>query len=216
MAFTWVLTLGVGAHTAQVLALDSLPTMSVEGRAPMLTNLTVENTSRAGERPAEGDVVGVSGYDFDDFDGDDEVLNGPDATSYQWLLDGTPITGAADRQYTVLDTDAGKSLSVQVTPKTDPSVTDPFVGLPVVSSAFAVGESTQPTSIEIHNAAGLLTGRPVVSEVLTATPICPAVCDPALEFTWKVDGVDVGTANTYTPTKDDQKKVITVSTPTVR
>jgi hypothetical protein len=156
------------------------------------------------------------GYDFGDADGDSEILSGGNATSYRWMLDGTPISGASSPEYTVGASDAGKSLAVEVTPKTDPAITDPAVGMPVLSTAFAVGEADQPTRIEIHNNSGAITSRPIVGEVLTATPICPAACATDLVYTWSVDGANVGSGQTYTPTKDDQKKVITVSTPTVR
>lgn len=210
----WSLVLGVSAHTGIALALDSAPTQAVEGRAPVASAVVLVNDTRPGERGAEGDTLSVD-YNFADADGDTEVTTGANATSFVWKRDGTAIGGATDATYSIVAADAGSVLTAEVTPKTDPLITDPEVGLAAASSPMTIGESTQPTAIEIHNSGGLLTGRPVVDDVLTAQPICPGTCDTNMVFTWKVDGADVGNGTTYTPTKDDQKKVITVSTPTV-
>lgn len=210
--------IGLAAGAQLAFALDSAPTQPVEGRAPVITpgSITLKNDTRPGERPAAGDVMSVESYGFTDPDGDieDETASG---TGFQWKLDGAPVSAATGKTYTVDAADAGKALTVEVTPRTNQNDTDPYEGAPENSAPVMVGASDQPTSIEIHAGGALLTGRPVVGTELTAVPVCPSgTCDPSLEFTWSVDGTNVGTGLTYTPTKDDQKKTITVSTPTVR
>ncbi|MDA8486731.1 ZirU family protein [Pseudomonas resinovorans] len=214
--FQLVAAFGLAASAQLALALDSAPTQPVEGRAPAVSSIVLKNETRPGERPAEGDTMTVESYSFNDPDGDieDQSASG---TSFQWKLDGQDISGATEKSYQVDPADAGKVLTVEVTPRTSQSDTDPYEGLAVLSPPVTIGASDQPTSIEIHVNGTPITGRPVVGTQLTAVPVCPSgACDPNLVFTWSVGGTEVGTGVTYTPAKEDQKKTITVSTPTVR
>lgn len=144
---------------------------------------------------------------FADVDGDTEQ-----AITYVWKRAGTVISNATSESYTLVPADVGVILTAEVTPTTDPLITEPAVGTMVqVSIITGTIAGTQPTTIEIWKSGALLVGNPIVDDVLTATPICVATCDPGIVYTWKVDGVDAGTGATYTVLKGDQKKVITVT-----
>ncbi len=96
-------------------------TTPVHGRAPTSV-LSVNNI-----KPRVGDVIAVTSV-FNDADGDTEF-----GTTYQWMLNGTEISGATSPSYTLNLNEiiAGSELNVVVTPQTDPSITEPSIGLPV-------------------------------------------------------------------------------------
>jgi hypothetical protein len=204
---------GLSAYTGIALALESAPTQQVMGRAPTAIGaVTIQNDTRPGERGAIGDTLSMH-YTFYDADGDAEYGSGMEWASED--AGGTHIRVGEGPTYTITAADAGRDIWANYAPETDPAITDPYYGGIASSARMTIGNSNQPTAIQIHNASGLLTGRPMVGEELTAQPICPAACDPTLAFTWSVDGIEAGTGTTYIPSKDDQKKAITISTPTV-
>jgi hypothetical protein len=108
----------VMSQTVQAVQQSTTP---VHGRAPTSV-LSVNNI-----KPRVGDVITVTSA-FNDADGDAEY-----GTTYQWMLDGNMISGATSPSYTLNlnDITAGSELNVVVTPQTDPSITEPSVGLPV-------------------------------------------------------------------------------------
>lgn len=108
----------VMSQTVQAVQQSTTP---VHGRAPTSV-LSVNNIN-----PRVGDVITVTSA-FNDADGDAEY-----GTTYQWMLDGNMISGATSPSYTmnINDITAGSELNVVVTPQTDPSITEPSVGLPV-------------------------------------------------------------------------------------
>jgi hypothetical protein len=186
-------------------AVDSAATDPVHGRAPTVTP-TFENTSRPGLAPVDGETVTITPV-FADQDGDVE-----DAITYIWKRGGSVITGVTSDSYTLTSADLGTTLTVEVTPSTDASITEPAIGsMEVVTIVAGATAGNQPTVIDIFKNGSLLAGNPIVDDVLTATPTCVATCDPSLVYTWKVDGIDAGTGLTYTVLKGDQKKAITVS-----
>lgn len=129
--------LAVGAQAAGV----SQKTDTVKGRAPVASNVAINNQSYphfVGARA--GHTISV-GYGFDDADGD------ADSSAIQWLRDGTAINGATASTYTVQSADANRSLSVQVTPKTDPAITDPASGVAIASAAIKVVTGALPVGI---------------------------------------------------------------------
>ena len=71
------------------------------------------------------------GYSFYDADGDVES-----DTAFQWLRNGVAVRGAMASTYTAQSADAKQTLSVRVTPKTDPAITDPASGAAVTVGKF--------------------------------------------------------------------------------
>jgi hypothetical protein len=88
----------------------------------------------------------------------------PDTYSYQWLSDGTPISGATTARYTIPETDAGHQLSCQVavansTPATGQAVslaTDPVKPGPAPAPQNTKVPSVTGTARQFEN----LTGDP--------------------------------------------------------
>lgn len=106
---------------SQVAMAAQQSTQPVNGRAPT-TTLSVDKA-----RPRAGELITVASA-FNDLDGDAEQ-----GTTYQWLLDGSPISGATNPSYQLELSDilAGSELNVIVTPQTNPETTIPSVGLAV-------------------------------------------------------------------------------------
>ncbi|EEE1598504.1 hypothetical protein K3J84_004710 [Salmonella enterica] len=101
--------------------------------APKLSTLT----------PNTGDSVSVS-PNFTDPDGDAEDTTAT-GTAYQWQVEGTAgsgnytdITGQTGKDYIIQATDRGKKLRVMVTPRTAPTLTEPFTGQPTASDIAQV------------------------------------------------------------------------------
>lgn len=121
--------LGVYGQAAEVVQ----RTDTVQGRAPVVSNVVIGNQSYPDFVGARvGHVLSISSA-FADADGDTEA-----GSTIQWLRNGAAISGATGETYTVQSADAGRSLSVQVTPKTDPAITSPASGMVATSAAIAV------------------------------------------------------------------------------
>jgi hypothetical protein len=118
--------LAVGAQAAEV----TKATDMVKGRVPVAGLVSITNQTSSGVPPEVGHVLEVE-YSFTDADGDAE--NG---TVIEWRRGSTVI--ATTNTYTIQNADVGKSITAQVTPKTNPEYTEPFSGAPVVSAAVSV------------------------------------------------------------------------------
>jgi FG-GAP repeat len=76
----------------------------------------------------------IGGYTYGDVNGDAEG-----ASTFRWLRDGSPISGATEITYTVVAADIGTLITFEVTP--------------IASTGIAVGEASTSTSIAIINSA---------------------------------------------------------------
>lgn len=209
-AMTIALGLTLHAGWASAADVSSAPTDTVIGRAPVVAP-TIANQSRPGQPPVNGEVVAVTSG-FSDADQDTEQ------TTYVWKRGATVISGATTSTYTLVAADLGQTLTAEVTPETDATITEPAVGTMVpVTIVAATVAGNKPLSIAIHRSGSLLTGAPIVGDSLTAVPTCVTTCDPDLVYSWTVGGTSAGgSSDTYVVTKDDQKKAIVVSAPDVR
>ena len=120
--------------------------------------------------------------------------------AYQWLLDGTAITGATTTTYKVLPTDLDKSLTVRVT-----AVRAGYLTTPMVSNPTTVVRPFTATPVPT------ITGAATAGSTLAANP---GTWTPAadLTFQWLRAGVAIpgATAATYELTAADRGKAITV------
>lgn len=206
----FALTLLAGVITSSaVLAVESTPTSSVIGRAPSMAAPTISHNDVNGNTLVDaGDILTAVLGTFSDLDGD--VAATP---LYRWN-DGAANIGS-NPTYTVQAADVGKDLYVYVTPTTDSSITDPAEGLEV--SAMTGTTAMTVVSVAIT---GFTTGTtPLVGTQLTATPTCNVTCDGNQTYQWMIEttpgsgnysAISGATTSTYTPTKDDQRRMIKV------
>lgn len=121
-----LMLLGVYGRAAEVTQI----TDTVKGRAPVVSAVTVTMQGQAADVPVSMGGNAVANYSYSDADGDAE-----EGTRVQWLKDGVAIPGAVANPYVVPEDGVAKyNLSAEVTPTTDPAITDPAEGMPVQSS----------------------------------------------------------------------------------
>lgn len=140
-----VLLAMISSHAWAQQPVASPHTAQVKGHAPVVSSVAIIP-------PLDGEIkvgsVLVGGYVYQDVDLDVER-----GSLVQWLRDGTPISGATGTSYAVTANDAGKQLSLRVTPKsTDPA--DPDTGAAVESAAVSVtapATNTPPNPIGAKN-----------------------------------------------------------------
>ncbi|EAS1948289.1 hypothetical protein AXB88_22255 [Salmonella enterica] len=210
-------------YSSCALAVSSSPTAAITGHKPVLAAGTIKYTDVNGNHVLDtGDTVAVdTAFGFTDSDGDAQT---PD--TYQWLVGGTAVTGATGTgaTYTVVAADAGKDITLQVTPHTDPTLTEPAVGDTQTSTnKLTVAADTTLVGVAISGGTGA-GGAPMVKDVLTATPQCiggATACAglTGLKYQWSATDrtgtgaytpINGATNATYTVTKDDQKKALKV------
>jgi hypothetical protein len=185
----------------------------VKGRAPVVTQSTIISDDASGNGLVDvGDTlsIGTSGV-FSDEDGDIAIPE-----TYQWQADGVDIPGATSNSYTIVADDLGKAITVLVTPRTDPTITDPADGLAVASNSLTVVENGIVTGVVISGEVG---GYPQVDSPLTATATCAGGTCSGLTYQWQIEtgegtntfsDISGATSSTYTPVRTDQRLRIQV------
>jgi hypothetical protein len=161
-------------------------TLSVSAnQAPTATNVTITGDPSV-------DSVLTGNYTYNDAEQDPEGVS-----TFRWLRNGVPISGATAKRYTVVDADVGNSLRFEVTPVARSGVTQ---GAPVRSAAFEILNSPPvisgqtPNPIEIQED----TSREITLDDLVAS-------DPeGQELTVRVrNGANyLRSGNTITPVAD--------------
>ncbi len=105
---------------------------------------------------------------------------GPTAYDFQWMSNGVAVPGATLTAYTPTGADLGKAISLRVTAKRTgytSGIATSAPTAPVVKGAFTV---VAPT---------VVSGTPLVDEVLTVTPGTFAPAPQAAVIQWRADGV---------------------------
>ena len=134
------------------------------------------------------------------------------ALSYQWLADGTAISGATTNAYTPVAADEGKAITVQVN-FTDDAGNDETL---TSAATAAVAAAPEPAANNPATGAPAITGTAQVGETLTVDTSSIADEDglenAALSYQWLADGTAISgaTTNAYTPVAADEGKAITV------
>ncbi|UHQ18744.1 ZirU family protein [Lysobacter sp. KIS68-7] len=214
---------------AQV-AVTSLETDTVKGRAPVVATATITGTpSGAGSTWVAGDVL-TAAYTLNDPDGDDADAVATDAT-IQWTSDGVAVGTIGSKTYTLQASDAGKVITYTLVPHTDAAITDPYFGTLTIAANVGSdgsgggGGGDDGDGGEITPAADnlllsvALSGDPLVAGTLTATPTCIGTCTGNITYQWQLEtgngtGVyaDIAgqTGTTYTPVKGDQRREVKV------
>ncbi|MFC0225470.1 ZirU family protein [Serratia aquatilis] len=189
-------------------AITSSPTATVKGRAPVVTQSTIVSDDASGNGQIDaGDTlsIGTEGT-FSDADGDVAIPQ-----TYQWQADGADIPGATGSTYTIVAGDLGKTITVLVTPLTDPAITDPAEGIAVASNGLSVISGGTVTGVTVSGEVG---GYPQVDSVLTATATCAGGTCIGVTYQWQIEtgvgtnaftDISGATSSTYTPVRTDQR-----------
>ena len=203
------------ATDALAATVTSSATSPVTGHAPSLTagKITYADNNSNGVLD-KGDEVKIDPnnlFVFSDVDGDTAT-----AETYSWRVDGNEV-GTGDT-YIITDSDLGKSITLMVTPHTDPGITDPAEGTAIAAvDALKVSAADTILSVAITGGSGNA-GSPVVSDTLTATPTCTKACG-TINYQWQIEDasgsgkyVDItgATSNTWQVTTSTQKRKVQV------
>jgi hypothetical protein len=195
---------GTGRRVAE--AFEGLPTAAPLLRvqystgpntAPTATNVSISGTPQVGQ-------VLTGNYTYSDADGDVEGTS-----SYRWLRDGTPISGAAARSYTLVAADQGALIRFEVTPV---AATGASPGAPVQSAA--VGPVAAPTPNSAPTASNVtISGTAEVGQVLTGNYTYSDAngdVEGTSTYRWLRDEAEIGgaTARSYTLVAADQGAMI--------
>jgi hypothetical protein len=223
-----------GLASAQVVV-TSPETDTVKGRAPTVATAIITGTpsGAGGTQWVAGDVLTAS-YTIGDLDNDDPDNASTDAT-IQWTVGGVAAGTLGSKTYTIQASDAGKLITYTLIPHTDAAITDPYQGTLTIADNIGAdgsggtggggGGENGGGGGGITPAAGNLlvsvavSGDPLVSGTLTATPTCITACAGGITYQWQLEtgngtGVyaDIAgqTGSTYTPAKGDQKRKVKV------
>lgn len=123
--------------------------------------------------------------------------------AYQWNRDGSAIDGATGSAYVLANSDAGHALTVTVTG-------DRYAYNDVTVTSLATKVVTGGT---LTTVVPEITGTPIRGSQLTAVPGTWGPGTVELTFRWNRDGTKISgaTGSTYTVTKADASKQITVT-----
>lgn len=118
--------------------------------------------------------------------------NSPTSYSYEWLRDGSAISGATSSTYVAASADVGHHISCQVT------------AVNGEGSASSTSASVSIVSTPTNSAAPTVTGTVAVGTALTCNP-GTWTQSPTYAYAWLLDGkaVSGATATSYTPTSGD-------------
>ena len=131
--------------------------------------------------------------------------NEPTGFAYQWLADGTAVTGATSSTFVLTKDQRGKKMSVRVTAS---------------KSGLASGTATSEETVAVaggpleNKTKPTITGQTLEGATLTADPGTwePETVTPVFTYQWVADGANIAgaTSRTYTLTSAEVGKTITV------
>jgi hypothetical protein len=127
------------------------------------------------------------------------------AYAYQWLADGVAIAGATNATYDVVAADYNKAISVKVTATvvSDDAATDTAEVTSAATAAVKVPDVAPELKVETTRNDTVAVGTAIAANA-TATIDALVGGTNKISYTWKVDGVKVGTdAATYTVATED-------------
>jgi surface antigen len=132
----------------------------------------------------------------------------PSKYSYQWLIDGAPVSGATQKDFTLTTGHAGKNLTARVvgTHSGFPTVTATSAAVPVAPGTLTVTTGPQ------------LSGTPKVGSRLTTTSGTWSRKDATLSYQWLSAGEPISgaTASTYVPRSTDLGRPLTAQVTATR
>ena len=185
--------------------LTSAATDSVVAAAPPANTRATGLPTIAG-RDQVGETLTADTSGIEDEDG----LNNA-AFAYQWLADDAEINGATVSTYTLVDTDAGKTIQVRVT-FTDDGGNDETLTSAATDSVVAAAPPANTRATGLPTIAG----RDQVGETLTADTSGiedeDGLNNAAFAYQWLADDAEINgaTVSTYTLVDTDESKTIQV------
>ena len=168
---------------------------------PATGSLAITGTAQVGE------TLTVDTSSIADEDGLENA-----AFSYQWLADGTAISGATANAYTPVEADEGKAITVQVNFTDDAGNDETLTSAPTA----AVAAAPEPAANNPATGSPAITGTAQVRETLTVDTSGigdeEGLENAAFSYQWLADGTAISgaTASAYTPVEADEGKAITV------
>ena len=186
--------------------LTSAPTAAVAAAPEPAANNPATGSPAITGTAQVGETLRVDTSGIADEDGLEDA-----AFSYQWLADGTAISGATADAYTPVAADEGKSVTVQVD-FTDDAGNDETLTSAATAAVAAVPE---PAANSPATGSPVIAGTAQVGETLTVDTSSIADEDglenAAFSHQWLADGTAISgaTANAYTPVEADEGKAIT-------
>ena len=147
--------------------------------------------------------------------------NTTDASTMQWKNGGHADT---DASYQLDASDVGLVLEFEVTAKNGAGVVGNTDSIDTATAAGSSGGGIAPPGSVIDPVGAVVitgadgNGNPIVGTPLTATPTCVSTCGK-VNYQWQIEDaigsgnfVDIAseTSSTYTPTKNDQRRIIKV------
>ena len=168
---------------------------------PATGSLAITGTAQVGE------TLTVDTSSIADEDGLENA-----AFSYQWLADGTAISGATANAYTPEEADKGKAITVQVNFTDDAGNDETLTSAPTA----AVAAAPEPPANNPATGSPAITGTPQAGETLTVDTSGigdeDGLENATFSYQWLADGTAISgaTANAYTLVETDAGKAITV------
>jgi uncharacterized protein YjiK len=199
-----IIITGTGRRAAEAYngAPAAAPLLHVEyttgpNTAPTATDVTISGTPQVGQ-------VLTGNYTYSDANGDAEGTS-----TYRWLRDDAPISGATARTYTLVTADDGRLIRFEVTPV---ATTGESPGEPVQSAPVGPVTTPPPNSAPVATNVAI-SGTPQVGQVLTGTYTygdADGDAEGASTYRWLRDGSAIvgATARTYTLTTADEGTLI--------
>lgn len=127
--------------------------------------------------------------------------------AYQWLLDGSAISGQTGPTYDIEFSDAGHQLSVAVTH----SKTGYYPAGTFVTAGLVTGGIISAPPLVITGVNSGIDNQPLVGDPIRVDTSLWTPHDGTFTYSWKVGTAVVSTAATYTPRVADLGKRITVT-----
>ncbi len=182
------------------------------GESESLTSTATANVANINDAPTGAVTITGTVTQGQTLTADTSGISDPDGPSsltftYQWKRDGSDISSATGRTYTLTQADVGKAISVIVSWTDAGSTAETLTS---VATASVTNINDSPT--------GSVTITGTVTQGQTLTADTSTIVDPdgpaSLTFTyqWKRDGSDISSATgrTYTLTQADVGKAISV------
>lgn len=138
------------------------------------------------------------------------VMRGsPLAYKYQWLANGSAISGATKSTFTPTASQAGKRISVKITASSP--------GYPTAAKTSAQTSTVAKGSFT-NTAAPAIVGDPKVDATLKATTGTWSPTPSSYRYQWRADGTPItgATSTTYTPSETDEGKLLSVTVTAVK